>query len=87
MAVNFGEECLFDLNHYNVFKTYFDLFMTVNKKEQSVYQGISNLKIRKLRSGSGDAHNTDTEGNYSLSSTLKYLQITHHSILMILLKI
>jgi len=36
MAVKFGGECLFDLNHNNIFKTYCDLFMTVNKKEQSV---------------------------------------------------
>jgi len=35
--------------------------MTENKKEQSLYQGISNLKLRKLRSG--DAQNTGTEGN------------------------
>jgi len=51
MAVKFGGECLFDVNHYNVFKTYCDLFMTVNKKEQYVYQGISSLKLIKLRWG------------------------------------
>jgi len=63
MAVKFGGECLFELNQYNVFKTYCDLFMTMNKKEQSVYQGMSNRKPIKLRSGSGGAQNTGTEGN------------------------
>jgi len=33
IAVKFGGECPFYLNHYNVFKTYCDLFMTMNKKE------------------------------------------------------
>jgi len=63
LVVRYGGECLFDLNHYNVFKTYCDLFKTLNEKDQAIYQGISNLKLRKPRSGAGDANNTGEEAN------------------------
>jgi len=63
MVARFGGDCLFDVNHYNVFKLYRYLFMTLNEKEQAVYQGISNLKLRKLRSGAGDDQNSGDEGN------------------------
>jgi len=79
MSVKFRGECLFDLNHYNVFKTYCDLFMKVNKKEQSVYQGISNLKLRKLRSVSGYAQNTGTEGNLLFMIPLDFGILTDHA--------
>jgi len=37
--------------------------MSPNDREQAVYQGISNLKLMKLRSGAGDVTNTGVEGN------------------------
>jgi len=63
LVVTYGRENLFDLNYYNVFKTYCDLFMSPNDREHAVYQGISNLKLIKLRSGAGDAQNSGDEGN------------------------
>jgi len=63
LVVRYRGECLFDLNHYHVFKTCCDLYMPPNARGQAVCQGISNLRLMKLRSGAGDANNDGDEGN------------------------
>jgi len=62
-VVKIGGEIVFDLNNYNMFMTYKDLWMNKNQRQNMIYQGIGGTNIRKLRSDAKDAVKTNVNEN------------------------
>ena len=54
LRVLFGGETLQDTQRYDLFKTYHDLFLTDEEREDGLRQGISSANMRKLRTNAGD---------------------------------
>ena len=51
MKVKFAGECLLDLNRYDLYNTYKDLFKWPKDRNKLVEWGIGSVNLRKLRSG------------------------------------
>ena len=58
-----GGEILSDVNHYGVFETYKDLWLTEKQRKNLVLQGIAKSNVRKLRAGAGDADKDEDTHN------------------------
>ena len=67
LKVNFGGEVLQDIQRYDLFKTYNDLFLSMEEREDRLKQGISSVNMRKLRTNAGDKV-TSNAGEVALSS-------------------
>ena len=59
--VLFGGETLQDTQRYDLFQTYHDLYLTSEKREDLLKQGISSENMRKLRTNAGDKVTTDAK--------------------------
>ena len=57
MVVKFGGSTLEDTKDYDVYKTFSDLFLPGEKRDNMVPEGIQSEDLCKIRSGSGDAKN------------------------------
>ena len=54
MKVKFAGECLLDLNRYDLYHTYKDLFMLPKERDVLVEQGVGTDTLRKMRSSSSN---------------------------------
>ena len=55
MVVKFGGTTLEDTADYDVYKTFQDLFLPGEKRDNMVLEGIQSEDLSKIRSGAGDA--------------------------------
>ena len=63
IMVRFGGETIFQLENYNLFSTYKDLWLSKSERDNCIFQGIQPSNMKKLRSGANDAVKTDAEDN------------------------
>ena len=73
--VLFGGEIVEDLSRFDLFKTYHDLFLTTEDRENRLRQGISDVNIRRIRTNAG---NKDT--SKSRHNTLALIHNTRYAI-------
>ena len=83
MAVKFGGTTLEDTVDYDVSKTFSDLFLPGEKRDNMVPEGIQSEDLCKIRSGAGDAKTTgvDTEKKLNEVYGKKYCINLDHQIL------
>ena len=73
--VLFGGEVVEDLGRFDLFKTYHDLFLTTEDRENRLRQGISNVNIRKIRTNAGNKDTSKARDN-----TLAVIHNTRYAI-------
>ena len=82
LKVKFGEEILQDTQRYDLLKTYNDLFLSKEEREDRLKQGISSVNMRKLRTNAGDKVTTDAgEVALALVHNTKYRIALDHPVL------
>lgn len=59
MRVVYGGEVIQDLNRYDLYSTYRDLFLLKRERENMLREGVSSLNMRKLRTSAGDKVTSD----------------------------
>ena len=83
MAVKFGGETLEDTVDYDVYKTFSDLFLPGEKRDNMVPEGIQSEDLCKIRSGAGDAKTSGVDAEKKLNDVYskKYRINLDHQIL------
>ena len=83
MAVNFGGTTLEDTTDYDVYKTFSDLFLPGEKRDNMVPEGIQSEDLCKIRSGAGDAKTSGVDAEKKLNEVYgkKYRINLDHQIL------
>ena len=83
MAVRFGGETLEDTVNYDVYKTFSDLFLPGEKRDNIVPEGIQSEDLCKIRSGAGDAKTSGVDAEKKLNEVYgkKYRINLDHQIL------
>ena len=83
MKVNFGGTTLEDTVDYNVYKTFQDLFLPGEKRDNMVQEGIQSEDLCKIRSGAGDAKTSGVDAEKTLNGIYgkKYRINLDHQIL------
>ena len=83
MAVKFGGTTVEDTVDYDVYKTFSDLFLPGEKRDNMVPEGIQSEDLCKIRSGAGDAKTTGVEAEKKLNEVYgkKYRINLDHQIL------
>ena len=61
--VLFGGEIIEDLNRFDLFKTYHDLFLPETDRDNRLRQGISSENVRKIRTNAGDKVSSNAAEN------------------------
>lgn len=61
MRITYGGEVINDLNRYDLYYTYADLFKLVREREYMLGEGVSSENMRKLRTGAGDKVETNAK--------------------------
>lgn len=61
MRITYGGEVINDLNRYDLYYTYADLFKLVREREYMLEEGVSSENMRKLRTGAGDKVETNAK--------------------------
>ena len=61
LVVKFGGEKLEDTVDYDIYKTFSDLFLPGENRDNMVPEGIQSEDLCKIRSGSGDAKTSGVE--------------------------
>ena len=83
MVVNFGGTTLDDTTDYDVYKTFSDLFLPGEKRDNMVPEGIQSEDLCKIRSGAGDAKTSGVDAEKKLNEVYskKYRINLDHQIL------
>ena len=83
MVVKFGGSTLEDTEDYDVYKTFSDLFLPGEKRDNMVPEGIQSEDLCKIRSGSGDAETSGVDAEKKLNEVYdkKYRINLDHQIL------
>ena len=83
MVVNFGGTTLEETVDYDVYKTFSDLFLPGEKRDNMVPEGIQSEDLSKIRSGAGDAKTSGVEDEKKLNGIYgkKYRINLEHQIL------
>ena len=83
MAVKFGGTTLEETVDYDVYKTFQDLFLPGEKRDNMVPEGIQSEDLSKIRSGAGDAKTSGVDAEKTLNSIYgkKYRINLDHQIL------
>ena len=83
MTVKFGGTTLEETVDYDVYKTFQDLFLPGEKRDNMVPEGIQSEDLSKIRSGAGDAKTSGVEAEKTLNSIYgkKYRINLDHQIL------
>ena len=58
-----GGEIIEDLSRFDLFKTYHDLFLTNEDRDNRLRQGISDVNIRKIRTNAGNKDTSNAKHN------------------------
>ena len=83
MAVKFGGTTLEETVDYDVYKTFQDLFLPGEKRDNMVPEGIQSEDLSKIRSGAGDAKTSGVDAEKTLNGIYgkKYRINLDHQIL------
>ena len=83
MAVKFGGTTLEETLDYDVYKTFQDLFLPGEKRDNMVQEGIQSEDLCKIRSGAGDAKTSGVDAEKKLNEVYgkKYRINLDHQIL------
>ena len=83
LVVKFGDTILEDTVDYDVYKTFSELFLLGEKRDNMVPEGIQSEDLSKIRSGSGDKKTSGVEAETKLSEVYgkKYRINVDHYIL------
>ena len=83
MVVNFGGTTLEETVDYDVYKTFQDLFLPGEKRDNMVPEGIQSEDLSKIRSGAGDAKTSGVDAEKILNGIYgkKYRINLDHQIL------
>ena len=83
MTVNFSGTTLEDTTDYDVYKTFSDLFLPGEKRDNMVPEGIQSEDLSKIRSGAGDAKTSGVDAEKKLNEIYgkKYRINLDHQIL------
>ena len=83
MTVKFGGTTVEDTVDYDVYKTFSDLFLPGEKRDNMVPEGIQSEDLCKIRSGAGDAKTTGVDAEKKLNEVYgkKYRINLDHQIL------
>lgn len=82
MRIVYGGEVIMDLNRYDLYHTYSDLFKLVRERDNMLREGVSNLNMRRLRTGAGNKVTTDTaEVTLGTIHSTRYRMRIEHEIL------
>ena len=83
MTVKFGGTTLEETVDYDVYKTFQDLFLPGEKRDNMVPEGIQSEDLSKIRSGAGDAKTSGVDAEKTLNSIYgkKYRINLDHQIL------
>ena len=61
LRVTFAGETIQDINRFDLFQTYHDLYLPKEEREDRMIQGISSENMRKLRTNAGDKDTSDAK--------------------------
>ena len=81
MTVNVSGTTLEDTSDYDVYKTFSDLFLPDEKRDNMVPEGIQSEDLSKIRSGAGDAKTSGVDDEKKLNEVYgkKYrINLDHH---------
>ena len=78
LVVKFEGTILEDTVDYDVYKTFSDLFLPSEKRDNMVLEGIQSEDLCKLRSGSGDAKTSGVDAERKTERSL-WQKISHQS--------
>ena len=83
MVVKFGGTTLQDTVDYDVYKTFTDLFLPEEKRDNMVPEGIQREDLCKIRSGSGDIKTSEVDAENKVNEIYgkKYRINLDHQIL------
>ena len=83
MFVKFGGDTIEDTVDYDVYKTFSDLFLPGEKRDNMVPEGIQSEDLSKIRSGAGDAKTSGVDAEKKLNEVYgkKYRINLDHQIL------
>ena len=83
MTAKFGGTTLEETVHYDVYKTFQDLFLPGEKRDNMVPEGIQSEDLSKIRSGAGDAKTSGVDAEKTLNGIYgkKYRINLDHQIL------
>ena len=63
LIVKFASTIIQDTTAYGIYKTYEDLFLSKDERENMLREGIQSVALNKLRSGAGDKDDSDAGRN------------------------
>ena len=77
-VVKFAGEVVQDTNGYDIYKIFEHLFLSTDKREEKILEGIQSTNLNKIRSGPGDkpTSGVDTEnklGQFTKTNTASIL--------------
>ena len=78
LVVKFEGTILEDTVDYDVYKTFSDLFLPGEKRDNMVPEGIQSEDLCKIRSGSGDAKTSGVDAEKKTERSL-WKKISHQS--------
>ena len=78
IVIKFGGETLEDTVDYDVYKTFSDLFLTGEKRDNMVPEGVQSEDLCKIRSGAGDAKTSGVDTEKKTERSL-WQKISHQS--------
>jgi hypothetical protein len=83
MVVKFGGTTLEDTEGYNIYKTFEDLFLSQERRDGMILEGIQSEDLCKIRSGAGDKKTSGVDAEEKLEEVLgkKYRIRLDHQIL------
>jgi hypothetical protein len=83
MVVKFGGTTLEDTDGYNVYKTFEDLFLSQERRDGMILEGIQSEDLCKIRSGAGDKKTSGVDAEEKLEEVFgkKYRIRLDHQIL------
>ena len=83
LAVKFAAATLQDTDSYNIYKTFEDLFLSMDKRANMLREGIQSVDLNRIRSGAGDKKTTGVDEENALNAVYgtKYRINLDHPIL------
>ena len=83
LVVKFAAATVQDTDSYNIYKTFEDLFLSMDKRANMLREGIQSVDLNRIRSGAGDKKTTGVDEENALNAVYgtKYRINLDHSIL------
>ena len=83
LAVKFAAATVQDTDSYNIYKTFEDLFLSRDKRENMLREGIQSVDLNRIRSGAGDKKTSGVDEENALNAVYgtKYRINLDHPIL------